>query len=59
MQLKEELKQEIDELPEDALYRLKAYLKITKILPPKRASIPKLHLQGEYDAKNLREVVYE
>ncbi len=59
MKMKEKIKKEIDQMPEDLLYEVEKYLKTINKLKMQKRTIRKLHLHGEYDNLNIRQKAYE
>ena len=59
MELKEKLKKEIDQMPEELLYEVQKYLAKIKKHPAKKRKIRSLHLKGQYDNVNIRQKAYE
>ncbi len=59
MTTKEKIKQKIDMLPDDVLTLVQKY--IDNINPKKqpKKTIKTLHLKGQYDNVNVREIAYE
>lgn len=56
---KEQVKQEIDKLSDDAVEQV--YLFIHRITPKKTAKIqiPSFRLKGQFDKQSIRELAYE
>ena len=59
MEIREKIKKEIDQMPDELLYELEKYLKNINKRKMLKRKIRKLHLQGEYDNLNIRQKAYE
>ena len=59
MKIKEKIKKEIDEMPEELLYEVQKYLKTINKHKSRHRKVPKLHLKGQYDNINIRQKAYE
>jgi len=59
MKLKEKIKKEIDNIPEEYLPQLERYLEIIKRAKKKRGNIKTVSLKGRYDDLNVRKLAYE
>ena len=59
MTIKENIKKEIDLLPDELLDQVQQYLDNIKVTRIKRKKIHTLHLKGQYDNMNLRQKAYE
>ena len=59
MTIKEKIKKEIDQIPEELLFEVKKYLDTLTKTQVKKGKIKTLHLKGEYDNVNIREKAYE
>jgi hypothetical protein len=59
MTIKENIKREIDLLPDELLEQVQKYLNNIKITRIKKINIHTLHLKGQYDNMNLRQKAYE
>ncbi len=57
VELREKIKKEIDNMPEELLYRLQEYL--DSIKSEEGRQIKTLHLKGQYDNINVRKIAYE
>ena len=59
MKIKEKIKREIDQMPDELLYEVEKYLKTINKRNMKKSKIRKLHLHGQYDNLNIRQKAYE
>jgi len=59
MEIKEKIKKEIDQMPEELLYRIQRYLDSIKKISTSKKKIRSLHLKGQYDNLNIRQKAYE
>ncbi len=59
MELKEKIKKEIEDMPEELLYKLQNYLNSIKRESKMKLQIRTLHLKGQYDNINIRRIAYE
>ena len=59
MELKEEIKKEIDLIPDEYLSQIQRYLKIIKKRKLKEKQIKTLHLKGKFDNVHIRRATYE
>ena len=59
MKIKEKIKKEIDEMPEELLYEVQKYLNTINKRKNLKRKIRKLHLKGQYDNINIRHKAYE
>jgi len=60
MELREKIKKEIDNMPEELLYCLQRYLEdIVKKDDQRKRQIKTIHLKGQYDNLNVRKIAYE
>ena len=59
MKIKEKIKKEIDEMPDDLLYEVQKYLNTINKRKNRKSKIRKLHLKGQYDNINIRQKAYE
>ena len=58
--LREKIKKEIDNMPEELLHCLQKYLEdIVKEDKQRRKRIKTIHLKGQYDNLNVRKIAYE
>jgi len=58
MEIKDKIKKEIDQLPDELLYEVHKYLKKIKNQKSTRKRIRSIHLQGKYDNINIRQKAY-
>ncbi len=58
MELKEKIKREIDQLPDELLYEVQKLLKEITVKKETK-KIRSLHLKGQYDNVNIRQKAYE
>ncbi len=59
MNLREQIKKEIDLIPEEYLPKITVYLDMLKRKKSKKREIKTISLKGKYDNLNVRELVYE
>jgi len=59
MNLREQIKKEIDLIPEEYLPQITIYLNMLKKQKSKKRKIKTVSLKGKYDNLNVRELVYE
>ena len=59
MKIKEKIKKEIDQMPDELLYEVEKYLKTINKRNKMKRKIRKLHLHGHYDNVNIRQQAYE
>jgi len=60
MELREKIKKEIDNMPEELLHCLQKYLEyIVKEDKQRKKQIKTIHLKGQYDNLNVRKIAYE
>ncbi len=59
MKIKEKLKKEIDQMPDELLYEVEKYIKTVNKRNMIKRKIRKLHLHGQYDNINIRQKAYE
>ncbi len=59
MKIKEKIKKEIDQMPDELLYEVEKYLKTVNKRNVEKRKIRKLHLRGQYDDINIRQKAYE
>lgn len=59
MELREQIKREIDTFPEDYLPQLQQYIDSIKRKTQGKRKIRTLHLKGRYDNINIRRIAYE
>lgn len=59
MKIKEKIKKEIDQMPDELLYEVQEYLKTINKRNNLKRKIRKLHLKGQYDHMNIRQKAYE
>jgi hypothetical protein len=59
MTIKDKLKKEIDQMPDELLYQIQKYLNSIKKTSTSRKKIKRIHLYGQYDNMNIRHRAYE
>ena len=59
MELKEKIKREIDQMPDELLYEVQKLLKTMTIKKTTKKKTRYLHLKGQYDNVNIRQKAYE
>jgi hypothetical protein len=59
MTIKEKIKKDIDQLPNELIEQVQKYLNSIKPTPQKKKTIHTFHLKGEYDNINIRQKAYE
>lgn len=59
MKIKEKIKKEIDQMPDELLYEVQKYLMTINKRNKLKQKIRKLHLKGQYDNINIRQKAYE
>ncbi len=59
MNLRDQIKKEIDLIPEEFLPQIAVYLNMLKKKRLKKRKIKTLSLKGKYDNLNVRKLVYE
>jgi len=59
MTIKDKIKKEIDQMPDELLHQIQKYLNSIKKSPATRKKIKRLHLHGQYDNMNVRHRAYE
>ena len=59
MKIKERIKKEIDQMPDELLYQVQKYLDSIRESHPRKGKIKSIHLKGQYDNVNIRQKAYE
>ena len=59
MNLREQIKKEIDLIPEALLPQIAIYLNMLKKKKSKKRKIKTVSLKGKYDNLNIRKLIYE
>ena len=55
----EQLKKELEELPEDVLDELDQYIHDLRLRNIPRKKLPTFHLKGQFDQQTVRDLAYE
>ncbi len=58
MEIKDKIKKEIDEMPEELLYQVQKYLETIRKAETRKRGYRTLHLKGRYDDVGIRQKAY-